>query len=71
MSIETISSLERLEEVLRQWSVWDLTPHGILTMQSLYGDMFDFQLEDNGNGELFIKAALAYEQEKGMEWRAI
>lgn len=70
MSIETISSLERLEEILRQWSVWDLTPHGILTMQSLYGDMFDFQL-DVGNIELFTKAALAYEQDKDQEWRAI
>ena len=70
MSIETISSLERLEEVLRQWSVWDLTPHGILTMQSLYGDMFDFQIDMN-NSMLFIEAALAYEQDRDMEWRAI
>ena len=70
MSIETISSLERLEEVLRQWSVWDLTQHGVLTMQSLYGDMFDFQI-DVGNIELFTKAALAYEQDMDMEWRAI
>ena len=69
MSIETISSLERLEEVLRQWSVWDLTPHGILTMQSLYGDMFDFQIDMN-NSMLFIEAALAYEQDKDREWRA-
>ena len=68
--IETISSLERLREVLNQWSVWDLTPHGILTMQSLYGDMFEYQL-DMSNKELFVKTVLAYEQDKDQEWRAI
>ena len=70
MQIETISSLERLEEVLRQWSVWDLTPNGSLCMQSIYGDMFYFQLNMN-NYLLFVKAALAYERDRGMEWRAI
>ena len=70
MQLETISSLERLEEVLRQWSIWDLTPQGSLCMQSIYGDMFYFQL-DMGNRQLFIEAVLAYEQDKDMEWRAI
>lgn len=68
--IETISSSERLNEVLNQWEVWDLTPDGALTMQSIWGDIFDFQL-DMSNRELFIKAVLAYEQDKDMEWRAI
>ncbi len=70
MQLETISSSERLNEVLNQWSIWDLTPEGALTMQSLYGDMFEFML-DMSNNELFIEAVLAYEQEKDMEWRAI
>ena len=67
MQIETISSLERLEEVLlNKWSIWDLTPQGLLCVQSRYGNMFCFQL-DMSNRQLFIKAALAYKQEKGME----
>ena len=70
MEIEVINSLARLEEVLKQWSVWDLTQNGILTMQSLYGDMFDFQL-DMSNRQLFIEAVLAYEYDSDMEWRAI
>ena len=68
--METISSSESLKEVLNQWKVWDLTPNGILTMQSLYGDMYDFQIDVN-NRELFIKAVLYYEEDKNMEWRAI
>ena len=70
MQLETISSSERLNEVLNQWSIWDLTPQGSLCMQSIYGDMFYFQL-DMSNRELFFEAVLAYEQEKDMEWRAI
>ena len=70
MSIETISSLERLEEILRQWSVWDLSKRGALTVQSIYGDMFEFQIDTN-NKELFAKTVLAYEQDKDREWRAI
>ena len=67
--IETISSLEQLKKVMNQWTVWDLTPSGLLTMQSIYGDLFDFQL-DMSNRELFIKAVLYYEEDKNMEWRA-
>lgn len=67
-NIETISSLEQLTKVMNQWTVWDLTPSGLLTMQSIYGDLFDFQLESNR--ELFIKAVLYYEEDKNMEWRA-
>ena len=70
MEIEVINSLERLEEVLRQWKVWDLNPKGILTMQSLYGDMFVFQL-DMSNIHLFTMAVLAYEDDVDTEWRAI
>lgn len=70
MQIETISSSERLNEVLNRFEVWDLTPNGSLCMQSIYGDMFYFQL-DMSNNELFVKAALAYEQDKDQEWRAI
>ena len=70
MQLETISSSERLNEVLNQWSIWVLTPQGSLCMQSIYGDMFYFQL-DMSNRELFIKAVLAYEEDKDMEWRAI
>ena len=70
MSIETISSSERLNEVLNQWEIWDLTPNGSLCMQSIYGDMEYFQI-DMSNIELFVEAVLAYEQDKGMEWRAI
>ena len=70
MQLETISSSERLNEVLNQWSIWDLTPQGSLRMQSIYGDMFYFQL-DMSNRELFIEAVLAYEEDKDMEWRAI
>ena len=69
MQLEIISSLERLNEVLNQWEVWDLTPNGSLCMQSIYGDMFYFQL-DMGNRELFVKSVLAYEQDKDREWRA-
>ena len=70
MQIETISSSERLNELLNRFEVWDLTPNGSLCMQSIYGDMFNFQIDMNNN-ELFVKAALAYEQDKDMEWRAI
>ena len=70
MQLETISSSERLNEVLNQWEIWDLTPQGSLCMQSIYGDMFYFQI-DMSNRELFIKTVLAYEQDKDMEWRAI
>lgn len=70
MQIETISSLEQLEIVLYQCSIWDLTPEGELCVQSIHGDMFYFQLDMN-NRELFIEAVLAYEQDKDMEWRAI
>ena len=70
MQLETISSSERLNEVLNQWEIWDLTPQGSLCMQSIYGDMFYFQL-DMSNMELFIEAVFAYEHENDMEWRAI
>jgi hypothetical protein len=70
MQLETISSSERLNEVLNQWEVWDLTPNGSLCMQSIYGDMFYFQIDTN-NHMLFVEAALAYEQDKDQEWRAI
>ena len=71
MQIETISSPERLEEVLlNKWSICDLTPQGLLCVESRYGNMFCFQL-DMSNRELFIEAVLAYEKEKDMEWRAI
>ena len=70
MSIEVINSLARLEEVLKQWSIWDLTPNGSLAMQSLYGDMYYFQL-DMSNRQLFIEAVIAYEYDRDMEWRAI
>lgn len=39
-------------------------------MQSIYGDMFYFQIDMN-NHMLFVEAALAYEQDKDQEWRAI
>ena len=70
MQIETISSSERLNEVLNQWEIWDLTPQGSLCMQSIYGDMFYFQI-DMSKSMLFVEAALAYEQDKDQEWRAI
>ena len=70
MQLETISSSERLDEVLKQWSVWDFTPQGSLCMQSIDGDMFYFQI-DMSNRELFIKAVIAYEEDKDMEWRTI
>ena len=70
MENEKISSLEQLNEVLNRFEVWDLTQQGSLCMQSIYGDMFYFQL-DMSNNELFVKAALAYEQDKDQEWRAI
>lgn len=67
--IEIISSLEQLKKVMDQWSVWDLTRSGLLTVQSIYGNLYDYQL-DMSNRELFIKAVLYYEEDKDMEWRA-
>ena len=69
--IETINSLERLRDVLNKWSVWDLTPDGALTMQSIWGDMFDFQLDWSKDPIIFVDACRAYEEDKDMEWRAI
>ena len=67
MNIEIISSIERLNQILDQWSGGDLTKNGLLSMQSIYGDMICFQL-DMSNKELFIKSVLAYEQDKDREW---
>lgn len=69
MDTEIISSLEQLKEVLNRFEVWDLTPDGALTMQSIWGDLFEYQLDMNNN-ELFVRTALAYEQDKDREWRA-
>lgn len=69
MEVEKISSLEQLKKVMNQWSVWDLTSSGMLTVQSIYGDLFDFKIDMN-NKELFVKAVLYYEEDKNMEWRA-
>lgn len=67
--MENIETIEQLKKVMNQWSVWDLTCSGMLTVQSIYGDLFDFQL-DMSKKELFVKAVLYYEEDKNMEWRA-